>query len=89
MSQLRLNDVTAEATPRSPLADCLLKLEQAGTPSFIEPEAVEPSFDWHTQWAANQDQISRRLKLIEVEMNRMRVLDIGPHLSLYPEDVRG
>lgn len=90
MSQLRLNDVNTEAALSSALTSSLMKLAQtAGAPVQQELKEEPQSFDWHSRWAANQHQISRRLKLIESELTRMAVQDIGPHLALFPEDVQG
>lgn len=89
METIRLADVDVHSIAASPLDDRLLQLsseyddpapvtESAGTP---EPS---PEFDsWKDRFAANRDQITRRLAVIEAELDQQESKGGSPKLGVF------
>ena len=74
MSRLRLADPDYAYRSRTPLGECLIQL--IATPDVPVSTAPEPLSDdqfqeWQTRWAGQQDQIARRLAMIEEELDRL------------------
>ena len=86
MPRLQLVDLDLSAT--SPLGECLIQLNaQTAQPNEpVERSASGKTGEWQDRWSSNQDQISCRLQLIEVELNRLSVGDESPKLSLFAEE---
>lgn len=76
MRILRLADPDARARSRTPLGESLIQLGTS-QPTGRQPDAQadpENVKTWHDRWDENQEQITRRLALIEVELDRL----LGP-----------
>ena len=87
MPRLHLADLDLSASAVSPLGNCLLEINAKTTQP---PEPAERSATgktgWQDRWSSNQEQISRRLELIEVELGRLSVDgEDAPKLSLFAD----
>lgn len=87
MTRLRLSDWQDNTAECSTLGNCLLQLKShAAHPR--EQAATKPiagMIEWQAQWSQNQEQISRRLELIEDELNKLVAAELPP-LSLVTAD---
>ena len=74
MSHLKLADPDFFERQRSPLGECLIQLvavpEVPVGPS-IAPASEQQYRDWQDRWAGQQQLISRRLAMIEEELDRL------------------
>jgi len=87
MTRLRLSDWDDHTVECSTLGNCLLQLK-SNTLQPREQTATRPiagMVEWQTQWSRNQEQISRRLELIEDELNKLVATELPP-LSLVTAD---
>ncbi len=93
MPLLRLADFDCESTA-SPLGDCLIQLKGGPVKTATVPDETVrqdgPRIrDWKEQWELNREQISRRLALIEAELDRLAEEEgLNPKLSVYPDNPR-
>ncbi len=87
MPRLQLADLDLSASATSPLGACLMQLDArtAQPNEFVERSMPRDTGEWKDRWTANQEQISSRLQLIEVELNRLSVGDETPRLAVFEE----
>ncbi len=89
MSHFKLEDVSNDPFETSLLASCLAKLTGIHSTVAPAPVAETPKApvlspgEWLDQWAEKQSKITRRLKLIESELNRLGHENFEPQLSIY------
>ncbi len=87
MTRLRLSEWNDNADSCSPLSNCLLNLK-ANTVKPRERTAAKSivsMVEWQSQWSQNQDQITRRLQLIEDELDKLVAAEM-PSLSIVAAD---
>lgn len=98
METIRLADLDHHSISNSPLDDRLLQLSsdsesssRRATESVIEQSPVASAkagdskefASWTDRFDANREQITRRLALIEAELNRQERPDASPKLGVY------
>jgi hypothetical protein len=89
METIRLADLDVHSIAASPLDDRLLLLnsDSDDLPSVAESaETADPSpefVSWKDRFASNRDQITRRLAVIEAELDRLETPGAGPKLGVY------
>lgn len=87
MTRLRLAEWNDNAGSCSPLGNCLLQLKS----NTIKPRdkvaarSIVSMADWQSQWSQNQEQIKRRLQLIEDELDKLVAAEM-PTLSIVAAD---
>ena len=88
MPRLQLEDLDLSASSTSLLGDCLIQLNDRTAPPNepVDHSASGTTGEWQDRWSSNQDQISCRLQLIEVELNRLSVGNEPPKLSVFEEE---
>lgn len=90
MRILRLADPDSQARSRTPLGDSLINLKNTQVVGIRRPVVHSDETDlrnWHDRWDENQDEIARRLALIETELDRL--LGPGPEslqLAVFQEE---
>ena len=87
MTRLRLSDVSERHDVFSPLAVSLMHLH-APSGTVREKPLAKPNLgmiDWQSQWSQNQDQITRRLRMIEDELDKLVATEMPP-LSVVAAD---
>lgn len=87
MTRLRLADVADNLGMTAALGNCLLHLHSATKPMLERPQSRPTSgmIDWQAQWSHNQNQITRRLQMIEDELDKLVANDMPP-LSVVAAD---
>lgn len=87
MTRLRLADLTDEAAGGSRLGNCLMQLQSRSQPvrERVQPRQIAGMIDWENQWSQNQEQLTRRLHLIEDELNKLVAAEMPP-LSVVAAD---
>ena len=87
MPRLQLADLDLSASATSPLGACLIQLNARATLSNepVESSVTGKTGEWQDRWSSNQEKISHRLELIEVELNRLSVGDETPRLAVFEE----
>lgn len=89
MVTIRLADLDAHSLAASPLDDRLLNLNpDSDDPSpvaeFVETADPSPEFaSWKVRFESNREQITRRLAVIEAELDRMEIPGGSPKLGVY------
>lgn len=98
MDTIRLADLDYQSVSSSPLDDRLLQLssdfrDSSGsdetrvtnhTPAKREDAEASPEFlSWTDRFEGNRDQITRRLSLIEAELDRLETPGASPSLGVY------
>lgn len=74
MRILRLADPDSQARSRTRLGESLIQLKSSDSPlrqAGVTPADQAELHSWHDRWHANQEQITRRLSLIEAELDRL------------------
>lgn len=90
MRILRLADPDPQARSRTPLGDSLIQLKTDASQRGRQPQVHTGEIEvqnWQDRWDENQDQIARRLALIETELDRL--LGPGPEalqLAVFQEE---
>jgi hypothetical protein len=89
METIRLADLDVHSIAASPLDDRLLNLNSDSddpAPVSESAETPDPSpefVSWQDRFAANRDQITRRLAVIETELDRQETPGGSPQLGVY------
>lgn len=85
MQRLRLADPDHDAS-HSPLGDSLIQLAKrhANAAQLQQPSDSATSIDWQTRFDQSRELITRRLQMIETELNMMQ--DATPPLSVFAGD---
>lgn len=100
MDTIRLADLDHHSITSSPLDDRLLQLNSDSdssshsddarvathSPATTVPGEASPEFVlWTDRFEANRDQITRRLALIEAELDRLETPGASPKLGVYSD----
>lgn len=89
METIRLVDLDFHSIAASPLDDCLLQLNSDADDVALVAESSDdvessPEFvSWNDRFEANRDQMTRRLALIEAELDRLEQPGASPRLGVF------
>lgn len=85
MQRLRLADPDNDAS-HSPLGDSLIQIAKWHAAAAQQQQLSDSatSIDWQTRFDQNRELITRRLQMIETELNMMQ--DSAPPLSVFAGD---